>query len=242
MQKDKQLLATIMALGHWPAFQQRLFLEGTLVGVVSGTVISFFRWALEAGTRYREYIYTYILETGPIWVNFAWFVLLLAAAYVLWRMGKYEPEAGGSGIPQVKGIVLGAVRLHWFRVLWVKLIGGILGIGLGISLHSASIPSFKTFFRYFVHHTRWYCREYTYPLPYESSLLLILNIFFFMFLSYHMQEHFVNICSAFFKKIVRLTHHYYNIFMGNPLTSSKDLSISLLKLLKLPTPIWCVEP
>lgn len=134
MQKDKQLLATIMALGHWPAFQQRLFLEGTLVGVVSGTVVSFFRWALEAGTRYREYIYTYILETGPIWVNFAWFVLLLAAAYVLWRMGKYEPEAGGSGIPQVKGIVLGAVRLHWFRVLWVKLIGGILGIGLGLSL------------------------------------------------------------------------------------------------------------
>lgn len=30
----------------------------------------------------------------------------------------------------------------------------------------------------------------------------------------------------------RLTHHYYNIFMGNPLTSSKDLSISLLKLLE----------
>ena len=36
----------------------------------------------------------------------------------------------------------------------------------------------------------------------------------------------------FFIKIARLTHHYYNIFMGNPLTSSKDLSISLLKLLE----------
>ena len=99
-------------------------------------------------------------------------------------------------------------------------------------MHSASIPSFKTFFRYFVHHTRWYCREYTYPLPYESSLLLILNIFFSMFILYHMQEVFANICSARFLKKVRLTHHYYNIFMGNPLTSSKDLSISLLKLLE----------
>ena len=28
-----------------------------------------------------------------------------------------------------------------------------------ISLHSVSIPSFKTFFLYFVHHARWYCRE-----------------------------------------------------------------------------------
>ena len=42
----------------------------------------------------------------------------------------------------------------------------------------------------------------------------------------------VNIRSFFNKKIARLTHHYYNIFMGNPLTSSKDLSISLLKLLE----------
>ena len=42
----------------------------------------------------------------------------------------------------------------------------------------------------------------------------------------------VNIRSFFNKKIARLTHHYYNIFMGNPLTSSKDLSIALLKLLE----------
>ena len=52
-----------------------------------------------------------------------------------------------------------------------------------------------------------------------------------MFLLYHMREEFTNICSPS-KKIVRLTHHYYNIFMGNPLTSGKDLSISLLKLLE----------
>ena len=42
----------------------------------------------------------------------------------------------------------------------------------------------------------------------------------------------VNIRFPLGKKFARLTHHYYNIFMGNPLTSSKDLSISLLKLLE----------
>ena len=42
----------------------------------------------------------------------------------------------------------------------------------------------------------------------------------------------VNICFPLGKKFARLTHHYYNVFMGNPLTSSKDLSISLLKLLE----------
>lgn len=134
MEKDTQLLATMRALTHWPRFQQRLFLEGTAVGVVSGLVISFFRWALEAGAYGREYIYACVLEPGTLWMNALWFVLLLGAACVLWRLGIYEPEAGGSGIPQVKGIILGAVRLRWFRVLWVKLVGGILGIGLGLSL------------------------------------------------------------------------------------------------------------
>lgn len=61
-------------------------------------------------------------------------LILIAAAYILAQLKSYEPEASGSGIPQVKGIILGVVRLRWFRVLWVKLIGGIVGIGLGLSL------------------------------------------------------------------------------------------------------------
>ena len=47
-----------------------------------------------------------------------------------------------------------------------------------------------------------------------------------------MHRNISNICSPFVENLARLTHHYYNIFMGNPLTSSKDLSISLLKLLE----------
>ena len=35
--------------------------------------------------------------------------------------------------------------------------------------------------------TRWYCKEYTYPLPYESVLCLIVNISFSIFILYHMQ-------------------------------------------------------
>lgn len=134
MEKDKHLTAALSALGQWPKFQQRLFLEGAVVGIVSGMVSSFFRWSLEAGTRYREYIYTYILENGSLAINGLWFAILLGAAWVLWRLGKYEPNAGGSGIPQVKGIILGALRMKWFSILWVKLVGGILGIGLGLSL------------------------------------------------------------------------------------------------------------
>ncbi|MCH4179058.1 MAG: ClC family H(+)/Cl(-) exchange transporter [Megasphaera sp.] len=130
----KQLFSTIENLSNWPDFRLRLFVEGAIVGVLSGIVISFFRWALDAGTYYRLYIYDHVLVTGGILENLLWFTLLLAAAYLLWRLTVYEPDAGGSGIPQVKGVILGAIRMRWFRILWVKLIGGIVGIGLGLSL------------------------------------------------------------------------------------------------------------
>ena len=121
-------------LNHWPRFRLRLFVEGGIVGILSGSIISFFRWALESGTVLRQYVYDTILIEGNLIHNLLWFLILIAAAYILARLKSYEPEASGSGIPQVKGIILGVVRLRWFRVLWVKLIGGIVGIGLGLSL------------------------------------------------------------------------------------------------------------
>ena len=47
MHVDTQLEAVLRALDHWPRFRLRLFFEGIVVGILSGTVISFFRWGLE---------------------------------------------------------------------------------------------------------------------------------------------------------------------------------------------------
>ena len=134
MHIDNYVTTAVQTLRQWPRFRLRLFAEGIGVGLFSGIIISIFRWGLETGTYWRQHIYTSILLEGSVYTASLWVVVLLAAAFVLWRFGIYEPNAGGSGIPQVKGIILGAVRMRWFRILWVKLIGGILGIGLGLSL------------------------------------------------------------------------------------------------------------
>ena len=42
--------------------------------------------------------------------------------------------AAGSGIPQVKGALLGLIKMRWFHIMWVKLTAGIIGIGAGLSL------------------------------------------------------------------------------------------------------------
>ena len=128
-----QLIPTIRQLNTWPRFRLRLFAEGALVGVFAGLTAGFFRFALEKGTLLREYIYTILIQSD-LWVNLMWFAALAAAGYVLWRCVAYEPDAAGSGIPQVKGAIACALHMRWWRILWVKLFSGILGIGLGLSL------------------------------------------------------------------------------------------------------------
>ena len=117
MHMDNYIMTAIQTLRQWPRFRLRLFIEGIGVGLISGISISIFRWGLDAGTQWRQYIYTSILLDGAWYTAAAWAVVLLAAAGILWRLGMYEPNAGGSGIPQVKGIILGALRMRWFRIL-----------------------------------------------------------------------------------------------------------------------------
>ena len=64
MHVDTQLEAALRALDHWPRFRLRLFFEGIVVGILSGTVISFFRWGLEMGTVWRQWIYANVLASG----------------------------------------------------------------------------------------------------------------------------------------------------------------------------------
>ena len=103
-----------------------------MVGAVTGAVVSVFRWLLDASELLREWVYSRG-EESP-WVFLLWFALLMAIGGILSRIGRKEPMAGGSGIPQVKGILLGKMEMNWFRVLWMKFLGAVLGIGAGLSM------------------------------------------------------------------------------------------------------------
>lgn len=128
-----QLLPTVRQLNGWPRFRLRLFAEGACVGILSGSAAGFFRWALEKGTVGREYVYSLLTQANLLW-NCLWFLVLALAGYILYKCVAYEPDAAGSGIPQVKGAISCSLHMRWFRVFWVKLFSGILGIGLGLSL------------------------------------------------------------------------------------------------------------
>ena len=128
-----QVINTYRALNNWRSFRLKLFIEGIIIGILSGLIISLFRWSLHLVETNREHIYTFLKNTDWYWTAF-WFIALAVIAFTLDRLTKYEPLAAGSGIPQVKGAILGFIKMRWLRILWVKLLAGIIGIGAGLSL------------------------------------------------------------------------------------------------------------
>ena len=128
-----QIRHTYHSLNHWQGFQFKLFLEGIVVGIFSGFVVSLFRFLLSKAEMFRIMLYAQLTKLSLAYTA-GWFAVLLCVGIILCRLTKHEPMAGGSGIPQVKGVILGMMRMNWFRILWVKLTAGVIGLGAGLSL------------------------------------------------------------------------------------------------------------
>lgn len=118
---------------HWRDFRLKIFVEGIVIGLLAGALVVAFRYALEKAEQLRGDIYV-LLHTGGLWPIVLWFIVLLIISVCLWFIVHKEPMTSGSGIPQVKGILLGHFKMKWLRVIVGKFIGGVLAIGAGMSL------------------------------------------------------------------------------------------------------------
>ena len=131
--KTNKLLRAMNVLQNSRYFHVRLLIEGSLIGCIVGFVISLFRLLLEKSDTWRETLYKHFsLETWPLIALY--FAGLILIGIILDKITKTEPLTSGSGIPQIKGILLGKIHMNWLRVLTYKFIGGVLAIGSGLSL------------------------------------------------------------------------------------------------------------
>ena len=113
-------------------FKLRLFIEGNIIGVATGMVIALFRYLLELSEEYLPVLYLWLPE-HIVWIP-VWFLALFLCSWVLYRIVRKDGMTSGSGIPQIKGILLGEMDMNWARVLVLKFTGAVLGIGAGMSL------------------------------------------------------------------------------------------------------------
>jgi len=115
------------------ADRRNFFLLVGLLGLAIGLEAVLFQWSLFGAEVARTRL---LVELRS--VPFGWAVLPLVCFVLASIAGilvqRVEPDASGSGIPHVKGVLLHLRSIRWIRLSIVKFFGGILAIGSDLSL------------------------------------------------------------------------------------------------------------
>lgn len=110
------------------------FVRTAVIGTCAGLIAVAFRYSL----RFSEHCRESLLDRLHEYSAWGWAVLpvlgLLIGSAVGWATCRFAPAAAGSGIPHLKGVLLHLRTMDWRRLLPVKFVGSVFGIGSGLSL------------------------------------------------------------------------------------------------------------
>lgn len=114
--------------------RRRIFPRAALVGFGAGLVAALFRLTLTTADTLRNGLIAWSRHF-PLW-GWIFPILFTTAGAVISVMlvRRYAPEASGSGIPHIEGVMHRLRTLGWKRVLPVKFFAGALAIGGGLAL------------------------------------------------------------------------------------------------------------
>jgi len=111
----------------------KLYFLSILIGILTGFVVVAYRISLTSMTNLRIDTFSKI-ALGNIPLFGLTIVVFVLIAMFLNRLIRRHPMIKGSGIPQIKGILLMQFEYNWIKELIYKFIGGILSVGSGLSL------------------------------------------------------------------------------------------------------------
>lgn len=111
-----------------------LSLKGFCIGLLAGFLAVGFRLSLEYAEKLRNMFLSFSVSHNPFYMVLPAIFFGVSIAIVVFITAKFAPEAGGSGIPHIKGYLEGFNAIRAWRILVVKFIGGVIGIGSGLAL------------------------------------------------------------------------------------------------------------
>ena len=109
-----------------------LILISLLVGLAAGSVVVLYRIVLSFAEHFALLMYAFF-RAHLIWTPLL-FVGLVVIGYIVSYLVSKNKMITGSGIPQLKGLILGYLKHNWLHTLVMKFIGGTLSIVGGLSL------------------------------------------------------------------------------------------------------------
>ena len=123
---------TLQSVVKNPKYILRLIIEGILIGIFAGIVVSFYRFILTSAESTLYNILSYI--NGNIYLTCLWLGILIILGLFVSQLVKWEPLSSGSGIPQITAEVKGYLDASWWKNILVKVVGGSISTLAGLSL------------------------------------------------------------------------------------------------------------
>ncbi|OQY40861.1 MAG: hypothetical protein B6227_06455 [Fusobacteriia bacterium 4572_74] len=111
----------------------KLYLLSILIGILTGLVVVAYRISLTTMTNLRIDTFSQI-ASGNIHLFGITIIIFILIAVLLNKLISKYPMIKGSGIPQIKGVLLMQFEYNWIKELIYKFIGGVLSVGSGLSL------------------------------------------------------------------------------------------------------------
>jgi H+/Cl- antiporter ClcA len=124
---------TSSILSHWYGYNMKIVFQSILIGLFAGFIVVAYRLSINKADMLREQAYAFLKNSSWLLI-LGWFILLVAVGFILSVIIKRAPMSKGSGIPQIKGVLLRQVQLSWLKDILAKFFGGLLALGFGLSL------------------------------------------------------------------------------------------------------------
>lgn len=110
-----------------------LIFESLFIGVITGLIITAFRFSVNYISLLRLEVFAYVLDKRYALFIFVACILSIAGLFVGFIIKKY-PMIKGGGVAQIEGVFMQKLKMTPFVELPLKFLGGLLGIGLGLSV------------------------------------------------------------------------------------------------------------
>lgn len=128
----KTLEKTLKSVSENPRYIFRLTVQGVMVGIFAGLMVCLYRFLLYGSEHVlREYL---SIIHGNVLYIILFFIALAVMGLLVDFLTKWEVDSAGSGIPQVYAEVKGHMEANWAKVLFSKILSGVLTALGGLSL------------------------------------------------------------------------------------------------------------
>ena len=128
----KILERTLKSVAENPKYIFRLTVQGVMVGIFAGLMVCLYRFLLYGSESVlRGYL---SLINGNVLYTILFFIALALMGLLVDFLTKWEVDSAGSGIPQVYAEVKGHMEANWAKVLFSKIVSGVMTALGGLSL------------------------------------------------------------------------------------------------------------